>query len=151
MGENYPQAWDRFFGMINNVPNHGYSEPTICHLFYHGLNARCKEMLDLSGGGSINSLTAKACLELMSTRAKNDSLYNPDIGTKLDRGILHITPDLMPEVHKTMKEKGIPSKLVRENNVDLLQIFTEEDETRKAFQQLKHEQAKSHNNVHKQF
>jgi hypothetical protein len=50
-----------------------------------------------------------------------------------------------------MKEKGIPSELVRENNVDLLQIFTEEDETRKAFQQLKHEQAKSHNDLHKQF
>ena len=42
VGENYPQAWDRFFGMINNVPNHGYSEPTICHLFYHGLNIQCK-------------------------------------------------------------------------------------------------------------
>ena len=33
----------------------------------------------------------------------------------------------------------------------MLQIFTEEDETRKAFQQLKHQQAKSHNDLHKQF
>ena len=49
----------------------------------------------------------------------------------------------MPEVHKTMKEKGIPSELFKENNVDLLQIFTEEDETRKVFQQLKHQQANS--------
>ena len=57
----------------------------------------------------------------------------------------------MPEIHKTMKEKAIPSELVKENNVDLLQIFTEEDETMKTFQQLKHEQAKSHNNPHKQF
>ena len=79
----------------------------------------------------------------MSTRATNDSLYNPDLGTKFDRCIVRITPDLMPEVHKTMKEKGIPSEFVRENNVDLLQIFTEEDETRKAFQHFKHEQAKS--------
>ena len=104
MGENYPQACDRFFGMINSIPNHGYSESTVCRLFYHGLNTQCKEMLDLSAGGSINSSTAKACLELMSTWATNDSLYNPDLGTELDRGILHITPDLMPKVHKTMKE-----------------------------------------------
>ena len=138
VGENYPQAWDRFFEMINSIPNHGYSESTVCHLSYHGFNTQCKEMLDLSAGGSINSLTAKACLELMSTRAMNDSLYNPDLGTKPDRGILYITPDLMPEVHKTMKEKGIPSELVKQNNVDLLQIFTKEDETRKVFQQLKH-------------
>jgi hypothetical protein len=50
-------------------------------------------------------LTAKACLELMSTRAKNDSLYNPELGTKLDRGILHITPDLMPEVQKHERKR----------------------------------------------
>ena len=66
----------------------------------------------------------------MSTRAKNDSLYNPNFGTKLERGILRITPDLMPEVCKTMKEKGIPSGLVKENKLDLLQVFTEKDETR---------------------
>ena len=48
MGENYPQAWERFFGMINSIPNHGYSELTICHLFYHGLNTQCRELLDFS-------------------------------------------------------------------------------------------------------
>ena len=68
--------------MINSIPNHGYSESAICHLFYHGLNTQCRELLDFSAGGSINTLTIKECLELMSTRAKNDSLYNPDFGTK---------------------------------------------------------------------
>src|SRR3954470_12228231 len=121
MGENYPQAWDRFFGMINSILNHGYSESTICHLFYHGLNTQCRKLLDLSAGGSINTLTTKACLELMPSRAKNDSLYNPDFGTKLEKGILRITHDLMFEVRKTMKEKGIPSELVKESKVDLLQ------------------------------
>ena len=85
----------------------------------------------------------------MATRAKNDSLYNPDFGTKLEKGILRITPDLMPEVRKTMNEKGIPSELVKENKVDLLQVLTEEDETRKVFPELKHRQVKSHNNLHK--
>ena len=61
----------------------------------------------------INTLTTKACLELMSTRAKNDSLCNPDFGTKLEKGILHITPDLMPEVRKTMKEKVYLLNLLR--------------------------------------
>ena len=89
--------------MINSIPNHGYSESTICHLFYHGLNTQCRELLDFSARGSINTLTIKKCLELMSTRAKNDSLYNPDFGTELEKGILHITPDLMPEVRRTMK------------------------------------------------
>ena len=72
--------------MINSIPNHGYSESTICHLFYHGLNTQCRELLDFSVGGSINTLTIKECLELMSTRAKNDSLYNPDFGTKPEKG-----------------------------------------------------------------
>ena len=138
MGENYPQAWDRFFGMINSIPNHGYSESIVFHLFYHGLNTQIRELIDLSTEGSINTLTIKECLELMSTRAKNDSLYNPDFGTKPEKGILRITPGLMPEVRKTMKEKGIPSELVKENKVDLLQVLTEEDATRKVFQELKH-------------
>ena len=142
MGENYPQVWERFFGMINTIPIHGYFESTVCHLFYHGLNTQCKELLDSSTGGSINILTFKACLELMSTRAKNDSLYNSDFGTKSEKGILRIIPDLMPEVCTPMKEKCIPSELVKENKVDLLQVFTEEDETRKVFQELKHRQAK---------
>ena len=72
--------------MINSIPNHGYSELTICHLFYHGLNTQCRELLDFLAGGSINTLTIKECLELMSTRAKNDSLYNPDFGTKPEMG-----------------------------------------------------------------
>ena len=116
--------------MINSIPNHVYSESTVCHLFYHGLNTQCRELLDSSEGGLINTLTIKAWLELMSTRAKNDSLYNSDFGTKPEKGILRIIPDLMPEVHKTMKEKSIPSELVKENKVDLLQVFTKEDETR---------------------
>ena len=103
MGENYPQAWERFFGMINSIPNHGYSESTICHLFYHGLNTQCRELLNFSAGGLINTLTIKECLELMSTRAKNYSLYNPDFGTKLEKGILQITLDLIPKVRKIMK------------------------------------------------
>lgn len=57
----------------------------------------------------------------------------------------------MTEVRKTMKEKGIPSELVKENKVDLLQVLTKEDETRKVFQELKHWQEKSHNNLHKHF
>ena len=87
----------------------------------------------------------------MSTRAKNDSLYNPDFGIKPEKGILRITPDLMPEVRKTMNEKGIPSELVKESKLDLLQVLTEEDETVKVFQELKHRQVKSHNNLHKHF
>src|SRR3954469_17815473 len=101
--------------MINSIPNHGYCESAVCYLFYRSLNTQCRELLDLLAGGSINTLTVKACLELMSTRAKNDSLYNHDFGTKTKKGILRINPDLMPEVHKTMKEKGIPSELVKKS------------------------------------
>ena len=37
------------------------------------------------------------------------------------------------------------------NKEDLLQVLTEDDETRKVFQKLKHRQVKSHNNLHKHF
>ena len=108
-------------------------------------------MLDLSAGGSINSLTAKACMDLMSTRAKNDALYNPDLGTEPERSILHISPELMPEVHNTIKEKGIPSELAKEDKTDVLQMLTDEDKIRIEFQEFKYKLAKSQGDLHRIF
>jgi hypothetical protein len=37
--------------------------------------------------------------------------------------MLHITPDLMPEVKKSMEEKGISIELLKGKKIDVLQMI----------------------------
>jgi hypothetical protein len=49
-------------------------------------------------------------------------------------GMLHITPDLMLEVKKSMEEKGISTELLKGNKVDVFQMIIKEDELSQALQ-----------------
>jgi hypothetical protein len=44
------------------------------------------------------------------------------------KGMLFITPKFMPEVKKSMQEKGISAKIAIENKVDVLQALIVENE-----------------------
>ena len=46
--------------------------------------------------------------------------------------MLFITRELMPEVTKSMKEKGMVAELLKDNKVDVLEVLVAEDEIGKA-------------------
>ena len=55
----------------------------------------------------------------ISTRASNDELYNHGLNTKAKNGMLFITPELMPEITKSMEEKGMAAELLKDTKVDV--------------------------------
>ena len=81
--------------------------------FYSGLTDESKQMIDLTAEGSLSNLTLKQCKDLIMTRASNGDLYNPGLNTEVKNGMLFITPELMPEVKKSMKEKGMQQNFLK--------------------------------------
>ena len=110
------------------VPNHGFMDHVILQYFYGGLNDESKQMVDACAGGTLNSLTYKEAMTLFAERAFNDEQYNPLGEIEPKKGMLFIAPELMPEVKKSMEEKGIPTKLAIENKIDGLQSLVVENE-----------------------
>lgn len=120
IGESFAQAWGRFSGLIMRVTNHGFMDHVILQYFYGGLNNEAEQMVDACAGGTLNSLTYKEAVKLFTERALNDEKYNPLGEVELKKGMLFITPELMPAVKKSMKEKGIPTKLAIESKTNEL-------------------------------
>jgi hypothetical protein len=57
------------------------------------------------------------------------------------KGMLFITPKFMPEVKKSMQEKGIPAKIAIENKVDVLQALIVENELNMEMKKCWHQQS----------
>ena len=93
-----------------SVPNHGFHDYSIVQFFYNGLTNETKQMIDSTAGGSLSELTVEQCLHLFAVRASNDEQYNSDGETEPKKGMLFITPELMPEVNKSMEEKRYSSR-----------------------------------------
>ena len=100
----------------------------IVQYFYGGLNDESKQMVDACAGGTLNSLTYKEAMNLFAERALNDEQYNPLGEIESKKGMLFITPKLMPEVKKSMEEKGIPTKLAIENKTNELHAMEVEND-----------------------
>ena len=128
IGESFAQAWGRFSGLLMRVPNHGFMDLVILQYFYGGLNDESKQMVDACAGGTLNSLTYKEAVKLFAERALNDEQYNPLGEVELKKGMLFITPELMPAVKKSMKEKGIPTKLAIESKTNELHAMVVEND-----------------------
>jgi hypothetical protein len=60
-------------------------------------------MVDACAGGSLNLLTYKVAVKLFADRSYNDEQYNPLGEVELKKGMLFITPELMPAVKKSME------------------------------------------------
>jgi hypothetical protein len=144
-GETLAQAWNRFYALLRAIPNCGLKDYAIIQSFYGGLNDECRQTLDCSAGGSIGSLTVKQCEDLIKTRAYHDELYNPGLATEVKKGMLFITPELMPEVKQSMKEKGMPMELAKESKVDVLEMLVKEDEQMRMIQHAAYEQRRTNN------
>jgi hypothetical protein len=80
-------------------------ENVILQYFYDGLNGESEHMVDACPGGTLNSLTYKEAVNLFADRAYNDEQYNPLAEIESKKGMLFISPELMPAVKKYMEEK----------------------------------------------
>jgi hypothetical protein len=80
---------------------------------------------------------------LVELRAPNDEQYNLDICAEIKKGMLFISEYLMPEVKRSIKEKGIHGVLLKESKVDTFQMLVGEDELAKTVRQYMYQQVKS--------
>ena len=139
-GESFAQAWRRFSESLSKVPNHGFGEKLVIQYFYGGLNDDAKQMVDLCAGGTLNMVTYDDAIRMFSERATNDEQYNPQGEVASKKGMFVIPPEIMPEVKRSMKEKGIPAELAIENKVDVLQTLIEEDKFTMEITKCRHQQ-----------
>jgi hypothetical protein len=56
-------------------------------------------------------------------RASHDEQYSPGMCTKFKNCMLIIFEDIMPEVQRSMKEKGIPAEQLKDNKVDTFHMM----------------------------
>jgi hypothetical protein len=108
-------------------------------------------MIDSGVGGSLSNLTLEKCEELFATRAFNDEQYNPSDETKQDNGIIRVPQNLIPEVAKSMKEKGQSIEFIRENKIDVFQSLVEEYELEDSITHFKEQQKMFREAMNKHF
>jgi hypothetical protein len=63
--------------------------------------------------------------------------------------MIFITPELMPEVKKSMQEKGIPTKLAIENKVNEIQALIVENELNIEMKKCWHQQTEFRERIFK--
>jgi hypothetical protein len=151
IGESFAQAYERFNQLINFVPNHGFAKFTIVQFSYSGLNNENKQTIDSCIGGSRSNLMLEKCEELFATRAFNDEQYNPSDKVKEVNGIIHIPKDLIPEVAKSMKEKGQSTEFTGKDKVNVFQGLVEEYELEDSIAHFKEQQAMFREAMNKHF
>ncbi|XP_022847548.1 uncharacterized protein LOC111370071 [Olea europaea var. sylvestris] len=69
--ETYPEAWDRFKSAIRKCPNLDVPKLAQIYLFYNGLYAEFRNIVDASAGGSILTIEVDDAHNLFERIAKN--------------------------------------------------------------------------------
>src|SRR4051812_39806872 len=113
--ENLPKAWGRYCSLITARPEHGVPKNELLDILYVGLNDESRTYLDSCVGCVFKERTSDDAKELMGKIAKNHedwSVPEPPPPPK-KRGMLVLSPKDMQEAKKSIREKGIKAKDVR--------------------------------------
>ncbi|KAL4366587.1 hypothetical protein GQ457_05G023200 [Hibiscus cannabinus] len=70
--ESMYEAWDRYKELFRKCPMHGFNEWTKVIMFYNGVNAPTRMMLDASANGTLLDKSAKEATEILDRLANND-------------------------------------------------------------------------------
>ncbi|KAL5184034.1 hypothetical protein HKD37_17G047806 [Glycine soja] len=70
--ESLSEALDRFHGLLQKTPTHGFSELVQINIFIDGLRPHSKQLLDVSAGGKIKLKTSDEAMELIENMAASD-------------------------------------------------------------------------------
>ncbi|KAL4368363.1 hypothetical protein GQ457_05G021060 [Hibiscus cannabinus] len=66
------EAWDRYNELFQKCPMHGFNEWTKVIMFYNGVNAPTRMMLDASANGTLLDKSAEEATEILDRLANND-------------------------------------------------------------------------------
>ncbi|KAM3274643.1 hypothetical protein ACQJBY_043590 [Aegilops geniculata] len=113
--ESLPQAWGRLLQLlINALPDHPLKKNEILDIFYNGLTDASRDFIDSCVS---RKRTIGQAEELLNNILKiYDDWILPEPPLKLTpkkRGILYLSPEDMQEAKKSMREKGIKAKDVK--------------------------------------
>ena len=115
--ENLPQAWGRLLRLLNALPKHLLKKNEILDIFYNGLIDGSRDHLDSCVGCVFREQTVEQVELLLNNILTNDNYWTipepPPKPTLKKRGILFLSPEDMLEANKSMKEKGIKAKDVK--------------------------------------
>ncbi|KAL4284592.1 hypothetical protein GQ457_16G007950 [Hibiscus cannabinus] len=70
--ESMYEAWDRYKELFRKCPMHGFNEWTKVIMFYNGVNAPTRMMLDASANGTILDKSAEEAIEILDRLANNN-------------------------------------------------------------------------------
>ncbi|XP_062113989.1 uncharacterized protein LOC133824999 [Humulus lupulus] len=69
--EPFYEAWERFKELLRRCPQHGYQNWMQVQIFYQGLNAPTRTIVDAAAGGALLAKTADESFTLMEEMATN--------------------------------------------------------------------------------
>ena len=115
--ESLQQAWARLLQLLNAFPDHPLKKNEILDIFYNGLTDASRDHLDSCACCVFKELTVEHVEVLLNNILINDNDWtlpepNPK-PTPKKRGILFLSPKDMKEAKKSLKEKGIKAKDVK--------------------------------------
>ncbi|KAK8575430.1 hypothetical protein V6N12_063103 [Hibiscus sabdariffa] len=74
--ESMYEAWDRYKDLFRKCPMHGFNEWTKVIMFYNGVNAPTRMMLDASANGTFLDKSAEEATEILDRLANNDYQFS---------------------------------------------------------------------------
>src|SRR3954468_17797357 len=123
--ESLPQAWGRLLKLLNALPDHPLKKHEILDIFYNGLIDASRDYLDSCAGSLFRERTPDEAEILFNNMLTNENNWAPPepapapINDPIPkpspkkRGVLFISPADMQEAKKSMKEKGIKAKYIK--------------------------------------
>ncbi|KAL4386489.1 hypothetical protein GQ457_09G021370 [Hibiscus cannabinus] len=70
--ESMYECWDRYKGLLRKCTNHGFQDWTQVVMFYNGVNAPTRMMLDASANGTMLDKSPEEAFEILDRIANND-------------------------------------------------------------------------------
>ncbi|KAK8996549.1 hypothetical protein V6N11_081820 [Hibiscus sabdariffa] len=70
--ESMYECWDRFKGLLRKCTNHGFQDWTQVVMFYNGVNASTRMMLDASANGTLLDKSPEEAFDILDRVATND-------------------------------------------------------------------------------
>ena len=83
--ESFKDAWDRFQELLRRCPSRLVEEGYELQLFYNGLSAENKNIVNASAGGTITEKTYEDVKQLFNKIAKNNSIAPVERGREIAR------------------------------------------------------------------
>jgi len=90
--ESLSEALERFRGLLQKTPTHGFSEPIQLNIFIDGLRPQSKQLLNASAGGKIKMKTPEEAMDLIESMVASDiAILRDRAHTLTKKSLLELT------------------------------------------------------------